>query len=284
MLMKRIKFRPSKIILYMFLVALVFITLIPIIYSFFGSFKSNMELMTNGASILPKKFVFENYVQAWEMADFKTYTINSIFLSFFTVVGVVFMSSMVGYVFARGNFPGKNAIFVVFTSTMFISLGTITLYPTIRVAQFLHINTSLWGVVIISVFGTHVTNVFLVRGFINSIPKEIDEAATIDGCGFMGIFLKIMLPLIKPIVATIAILTFKDAWNNYLLPMLFTVGDPKKMPLVVGVVNLKNTGEGATAWNLMLSGMMISVVPMIIVYLCLNRYFVDGLTAGAVKG
>lgn len=282
--MRKIRIKPSKILLYVFLLALAFITLIPIIYSFFGSFKSNMELMTNGASIMPEKFVFENYVQAWEMADFKTYTMNSVFLSFFTVIGVVFMSSMVGYVFARGNFPGKKIIFAVLTSTMFISLGTITLYPTIQVAQFLHINKSLWGVVIISVFSTHVTNVFLVRGFINSVPKEIDEAATIDGCGFMGIFLRIMLPLIKPIIATVAILTFKDAWNNYLLPMLFTISDPEKMPLVVGVVNLKNTGEGATSWNLMLSGMMISIIPMIIVYLCLNRYFVEGLTAGSVKG
>ncbi len=282
--MKKFKFRPIKILLYAFLLGLVFLTLIPILYSFFGSFKSNMELMTDGASLLPKEFNFENYVQAWEIADFKTYTKNSVFLAFFTVIGVVFMSSMVGYVFARGNFPGKKIIFVVLTSTMFISLGTITLYPTIQVAQFLHINESLWGVVIISVFGTHVTNVFLVRGFINSVPKEIDEAATIDGCGFMGIFLRIMLPLIKPIIATIAILTFKDAWNNYLLPMLFTISDPEKMPLVVGVVSLKSTGEGATSWNLMLSGMMISVIPMIIVYLCLNRYFVDGLTAGAVKG
>ena len=282
--MRKIRIKPSKILLYVFLLALAFITLIPIIYSFFGSFKSNMELMTNGANIMPEKFVFENYVQAWEMADFKTYTMNSVFLSFFTVIGVVFMSSMVGYVFARGNFPGKKIIFAVLTSTMFISLGTITLYPTIQVAQFLHINKSLWGVVIISVFSTHVTNVFLVRGFINSVPKEIDEAATIDGCGFIGIFLRIMLPLIKPIIATVAILTFKDAWNNYLLPMLFTISDPEKMPLVVGVVNLKNTGEGATSWNLMLSGMMISIIPMIIVYLCLNRYFVEGLTAGSVKG
>ena len=282
--MKKFKFRPIKILLYAFLLGLVFLTLIPILYSFFGSFKSNMELMTDGARLLPKEFNLENYVQAWEIADFKTYTKNSVFLAFFTVIGVVFMSSMVGYVFARGNFPGKKIIFVVLTSTMFISLGTITLYPTIQVAQFLHINESLWGVVIISVFGTHVTNVFLVRGFINSVPKEIDEAATIDGCGFMGIFLRIMLPLIKPIIATIAILTFKDAWNNYLLPMLFTISDPEKMPLVVGVVSLKSTGEGATSWNLMLSGMMISVIPMILVYLCLNRYFVDGLTAGAVKG
>lgn len=282
--MTKLKNKILKVLLYIFLIVLTLVTLVPIIYSFFGSFKSNMELMTNGASLLPEQFVFENYVQAWNIADFKTYTMNSIFLAFFTVLGVVFMSSMVGYVFARGNFPGKKALFAVFASTMFISLGTITLYPTIQVAQFLHINKSLWGVIIISVFGTNITNVFLVRGFINSIPREIDEAATIDGCGFMGIFIRIMLPLIKPILATVAILSFKDAWNNYLLPMLFTISDPSKMPLVVGVVSLKNTGEGATSWNLMLAGMMISIVPMIIVYLCMNKYFVEGLTAGSVKG
>ena len=99
--MKKFKFRPIKILLYAFLLGLVFLTLIPILYSFFGSFKSNMELMTDGARLLPKEFNLENYVQAWEIADFKTYTKNSVFLAFFTVIGVVFMSSMVGYVFAR---------------------------------------------------------------------------------------------------------------------------------------------------------------------------------------
>lgn len=273
-----------KTLLYIFLIGLSFITLLPVIYSFFASFKSNMELLTNGAKLLPKKFTFDNYIQAWNIADFKTYTWNSVYMTFFIVIGVVFMSSMMGYVFSRGKFPGKGVIFAVFSSTMFISLGTITLFPTMQVAQFLHLNKSLWGVIVITVFGTNITNIFLVRNFINSVPNEIDEAATIDGCGFFGIFIRIMLPLIKPILATIAILSFKNAWNDYLLPMLFTVGQPDKQPLVVGVVSLKGTGEGATSWNLMLAGMMISVVPMIIVYLCLNKYFVDGLTAGSVKG
>ena len=278
--MKRI----TKIFIYIFLIFVTVITLLPVIYAFFGSFKNNQELLTSGANLIPKKFVFNNYVQAWNLADFKTYTWNSIYLTFFSVIGVVFTSSMGGYVFARGEFPGKKLLFVLFTGTMFISLGTITLYPKLEIARALHINKSLLGIIIMNVFAVGPTNLFLVRSFVESMPKEIDEAASIDGCNFGKIFFYIIFPLIKPILATIAIITFKNVWNDYLLPMVFTISSPSKAPLVVGVVSLKNTGEGATSWNLMLAGTMISIIPMMTLYLCLNRYFVEGLTNGAVKG
>lgn len=273
----------GKIIMYVFLLAVAFVTLLPVLFSFFASFKSNQEILTS-ASLIPKKLCLDNYVQAWEMADFKTYTWNSIYMTFFSVIGVVLSASMGGYAFARGEFPGKKLWFTLFTATMFISLGTITLYPKLQIARLLHINKSLWGIIIMNVFAVGPTNLFLVRSFIESVPREIDEAATIDGCGFVRIFFQILLPLIKPILATIAIITFKNVWNDYLLPMVFTISSPSKSPLVVGVVALKNTGEGATSWNLMLAGTMISVIPMIVVYLCLNKYFVEGLTSGAVKG
>lgn len=274
----------KKIILYAFLLLVTFITLLPVIYSFCASFKSNQELLTSGASLLPKKWVFDNYVQAWQLADFKTYTWNSIYMTFFSVIGVVASSAMGGYAFARGEFPGKKLLFVLFTATMFVSLGTVTLYPKLQIARALHINKSLWGIIIMNVFAVGATNLFLVRSFVESVPKEIDEAALIDGCGFVRTFFSILLPLIKPILATIAIISFKTVWNDYLLPMVFTIANPKRAPLVVGVVSLKNTGEGATSWNLMLAGTMISIIPMMIVYLCLNKYFVEGITSGAVKG
>lgn len=274
----------KKTIIYVFLILLTFITLLPVLYAFFGSFKSNQELLVDGAKLLPGKFVFDNYVQAWKLADFKTYTWNSIYMTFFSVIGVVASSAMGGYAFARGKFPGKNLIFGLFTATMFLSFGTITLYPQLQIARLLHINKSLWGIIIMKIFGVSAMNLFLVRGYVNSISREIDEAAMIDGCNFARTFTAIILPLMKPILATIAIITFKTVWNDYLLPMVFTVSTPKKAPLVVGVVALKNTGEGASAWNLMLAGTMISIIPMIIVYLCLNRQFVEGMTNGAVKG
>lgn len=274
----------KKGILYIFLIALVFITLLPVMYAFFGSFKSNQELLVSGAKLLPESFSIDNYITAWKMADFKTYTFNSLYLTFFSVTGVVCSSAMAGYAFSRGQFPGKNIIFTLFVSTMFICLGTITLYPKLQIARLLHINKSLWGIIIMNVFSVGATNLFLVRSFVNSIPREIDEAATIDGCSFGRVFASIILPLLKPILATIAIISFKTVWNDYLLPMVFTISTPSKAPLVVGVVSLKNTGEAATSWNLMLAGTMISIIPMMVLYLCLNRYFVEGMTSGAVKG
>ena len=274
----------SKAVIYIFLILVTVITLLPVMYAFFGSFKENQELLTSGARLIPQKFVFSNYVEAWNLADFKTYTWNSVYLTFFSVIGVVLPSSMGGYVFARGNFPLKKLLFALFVGTMFISLGTITLYPKLQIARALHINKSLLGIIIMNVFAVGPTNLFLVRSFVESMPKEIDEAAAIDGCSFGGIFFRIIFPLIKPILATVAIITFKNVWNDYLLPMVFTISTPSKAPLVVGVVSLKNTGEGATSWNLMLAGTMISIVPMMILYLCLNKYFVEGLTSGAVKG
>lgn len=274
----------KKGLLYIFLTALVFVTLLPVMYAFFGSFKTNQELLVSGARLLPESFTLDNYIKAWKLADFKTYTFNSLYLTFFSVIGVVSSSAMAGYAFSRGTFPGKNIIFTLFVSTMFICLGTITLYPKLQIARLLHINKSLWGIIIMNVFSVGATNLFLVRSFINSLPREIDEAATIDGCSFGRIFASIILPLLKPILATIAIISFKTVWNDYLLPMVFTISTPSKAPLVVGVVSLKNSGDAATSWNLMLAGTMISIIPMMVLYLCLNRYFVEGMTNGAVKG
>ena len=169
-------------------------------------------------------------------------------------------------------------------SSMFVSLGSLTLYPTYMIAKFLGINKSLWGVVIIRVFGLNVTNLFITRSYIRTLSTEIDEAARVDGCSFFSIYTRVIFPLLKPLIATIAILEFRHSWNDYLMPMVFTMSNQNRMPLIVGVMNLKGSGEAASSWNLMLAGSSIALVPMIVVYLMFNRYFIEGLTAGAVKG
>lgn len=274
----------STVLKYLVLIAILCVTIFPIFYVISSSFKSNMEILTSGIQILPKKFVLENYKQAWELANFKQYTFNSIYLSFFSVLGIVITSSFAGYTFARGNFAGKKLLFAIFTSTMFISFGSATLYPLLGVAKALHINKNLWGIILINVFGVNITNIFLVRGHVLSLPKEIDEAAIIDGCDFFQIFVHIIAPLLKPILATVALLSFQTTWNDYLLPMVFTLSNKAHAPLIVGIVALKSTGEAAASWNLMMAGTTISIIPILIVFLCLNKYFIKGLTAGAVKG
>ncbi len=272
----------GKIALYLFLIAIMFLMIFPIAYAFIASFKTNSEILT-ATNIFPKEPTFDNYIQAWKVGNFSRYTWNSVYMTFFVVIGTIITSTMTGYVFARGNFPGKKLLFSLFTSTMFISMGTIGLYPILDIAKAMHINTTLWGVIIIQVFGVNMFNTFLIRGYMESIPRSVDEAATIDGCGFFGIYYKIIFPLLKPVIATIALMTFMGSWNNYMLPMVFTINNLDQAPLTVGIVALKNSGTVASQWNIMLAGTMISIVPLLIVYLFLNKYFISGMTSGAVK-
>ncbi|MBQ9862290.1 MAG: carbohydrate ABC transporter permease [Lachnospiraceae bacterium] len=282
--MTKAKRNLSNSIIYIFLAIFFVISFFPVFFTFMSSFKSNMEVLTTGNTLIPKQFVFENYKKAWELADFSTYTKNSIFLSFFCVIGSILSSTICGYAFSRGKFKGKELIFYFMISSMFVSLGTLTLYPLLMIMKFVNLNKSLWGVIIIRVFGMNVTNLFIARGFVTSIPTEIDEAAKIDGCSFFGIYRRIIFPLCKPLVGTVAILSFRSSWNDYMLPMVFTMTDPKRMPLVVGIMHLKSSGSTASAWNLMLAGTAISLIPMIIIYIVFNRLFISGMTAGAVKG
>ncbi len=256
----------------------------PVFYTFMGSFKSNQELLTSGSTIIPERFVLDNYRQAWRLANFAQYTWNSVYMSFFIVIGTVITSTVAGYCFERGRFKGKNLLFTVIVSSMFVSLGSLTLYPTVMIAKFFGINKSLWGVILIRVLGMNVTNLFITRTYIRTLSPEIDEAAKIDGCSFFSTFVHIIFPLLKPLIATIAILEFRHSWNDYMMPMVFTMANPDRMPLVVGVVSLKSSGEAASSWNLMLAGTAISMIPMIFVYMVFNRYFIAGMTAGAVKG
>lgn len=280
--MKRQK-QLSNLLVFSVLAVIFIISIFPVMYTILGSFKGNMELLTSN-SLFPKRFVLDNYVQAWKMANFEKYTINSIIMSGSIVLGSIFTTTIAGYVFERGVFPGKELMFAMVVSSMFVSLGSLTLYPTYVIAKFFGINKSLWGVVIIRVFGLNVTNLFITRSYIRTLSKEIDEAAKVDGCSFFSIFARVIFPLLKPLIATIAILEFRHSWNDYLMPMVFTLSNKDRMPLIVGVMNLKGSGEAASSWNLMLAGSSIALIPMIIVYLFFNRYFIEGLTAGAVKG
>ena len=282
--MAHIKKKWGVILIYLALCLFFVISFFPVFYTFMSSFKSNMDILTTGNLIIPEEFVFDNYIKAWQLADFQTYTINSVFLAFFCVLGAIFASTICGYVFSRATFKGKEFIFYFMISSMFVSLGTLTLYPLLMIMKAFHLNKSLWGVIIIRVFGMNITNLFIARGFISSIPREIDEAAKIDGCSFDGIYYRIIFPLCKPLIATVGILSFKSAWNDYMLPMVFTMTDTGRMPLVVGIMHLKSSGDAASSWNLMLAGTAISLIPMIIIYIMFNRYFISGMTTGAVKG
>lgn len=269
--------------IYLLLTVFAVIVIFPIFYIILSSFKSTADILTS-TSFFPSSISFDNYVRAWKLSNFQTYMWNSIFMCSFIVAGTIITSITSGYVFSRSSFRGKNLILLIITSSMFISAGSLYLYPQLKIAKLLNINTSLWGVIIIYIFGINVTNLYISKGFIDSIPKEIDEAAKVDGCSFFRIFCNIIFPLTKPLIATVGLLSFMNSWNDYLLPMVFTLGNPKSQPLVVGIISMKSSGETISSWDLMMAGTTMAVVPMLIVFVCLNKYFVAGLTSGAVKG
>lgn len=274
----------SRTVLYTFLVILAVITLFPIIYVVLGSFKENKELVAGGINILPKKFIIDNFVQAWNKANFAQYTLNSMIISTSVMGLMLIISTMAGYVFARRNFFLKEFLYGVMIIFMFINVGSISLRPLFELSVKLGINSSLFPVIIIAAGTGQATYIFLVRGYMSSVPKELDEAATIDGCTFFQIYYKIMLPVLKPVMASIALLSFRGAWNEYILPLVFTMTNEKLRPLTVGVVSLRNAGDGAAAWNVMFAGSTIAIVPILIVYVLASKHFMGGLTAGAVKG
>lgn len=272
------------IIIYALLGIVAIFALFPVIYILLSSFKSNQEILVGGVNLIPDKWLFDNYKQAWNMANFGKLTFNSIFYALFCVFGSVVTSITAGYIFARGKTKFTRIINTMVLCSMFISIGTLSLYPQLSLAKMFGLSGTLWGPIIIHVFGMNATQIFIATGFIRQISSEIDEAAKIDGCGFFKIFWKIIFPLCKPLVATTGLMAFRTAWSDYLLPYVFTISQKSKWPLVVGVVSLKSSGEAVSSWNLMLAGISISILPMLIVYLFLNRYFIAGLTEGAVKG
>lgn len=276
----------STTAVYLIFITVLIIVLFPIIYVILSAFKSNMEIMAHPEWYFPRNFTFENFAIAWNSDSFNVGRMffNSLWYTTFTVIITLATSSVSGYVFARGEFKLKKFFFTLFSALMFISLGSITIYPKFEILSLIGLNKSLWGLIILQCFGIPVVNMYLVRSFVNTLPYELDEAAIIDGCTFTGIFFKIIFPLLKPVLATLAILSFQSSWNSYLMPTLFTMSRPDQQTLIVGIIALKNSGEGAAAWNLMFAATTIALLPILVVYAIFSRFFTEGITAGAVKG
>lgn len=267
---------------YIILILFTVITLFPIIYSLCGSFKETQELMVSD-SLLPKHFTLNNYITAWQKIDYAKYTLNSVVVAVAAVVLNLINTSMTAYVLSRRDFFGKKIVTVMYMASMFISVGPASLYPTYSVLVHTGLNSNLLGLIIISAVGG-AANIFLTRGYLEGISREYDDAARIDGCSFFRIYWRIMLPLMGPVIGVVGLLVFRGTWNNYLLPMIITTGHEELMTLPVATVALKSSGGNATQWSVLLAAANITLIPMIIVYILCNKQFVNGITAGGIKG
>lgn len=266
---------------WLLLLATAALMLFPIAVALLGSFKTNLEL-TTGATFFPEQWQFKNYVQAWNQADFSSFTFNSIHVSVFATAGTLLISAMAAYAVDRVAFRGKKLFVFLQSFTLFISIGAVVLRPQFDLMVSIGLQKSLWGVIIILI-SAHATAFFMVIGFFRSIPKDLDEAALIDGCNFYSTFWKIILPLLRPALAVVALFTFRNAWNEYILPLVFSLSRPDLQTLPVGLANLRYGAGAAMENQLMLAGACISILPLLIVYLFANRSFMQ-VTVGSVKG
>lgn len=271
----------SNILLWAFLLIVAVFTLFPILLAFFGSLKSNLEI-TTGSGLLPQEWKFSNYAQAWEVANFARFTWNSLFISFFTTVGTLLIGTMAAYAVARIDFIGKKFYVFLQSSTLFISIGAVVLRPQFDLMVALNLQKSLWGVILLLI-SAHATVFFMLIGFVRAIPKELDEAAYIDGCNFYSTYIRIILPLLAPALGVAGLWSFRGAWNEYILPLVFTMTQPDLQTLTVGLASLKYGVGDAAQPQLMLAGACLSILPMLLVYVFANKSFMQ-MTAGSVKG
>ena len=276
--MKTKKDLVGKIAIYVLLVVFSFIFLMPIVWTVFSSFKSAGELFAWPPSLLGEHPSLDNYVLAMERGDFVQYFINTVFVSVVATVLTVIVNVMAGYVFAKYQFKFKGILFALVMATLMIPLEVIMI-PVFKVIVATHLYNNLWGLIIPAVASP--TAVFLVRQYYVPIPTELMEAARIDGASALKIFLRVMLPIGKPVIAVLCIFSFMWRWNDYLWPKL-VINDKVQYTLQLALANF--SGEYSVDWNSLLAMSVISMIPVLIVFLIFQKHIIGGMTAGGVKG
>jgi raffinose/stachyose/melibiose transport system permease protein len=269
----------GPVVQYLFGGMVAILVLIPLLAAVINGFKSNADLLTHPFG-LPSTWQWSNYTSVLQSAAFWRQLLNSTLVMSATAIGVLIVASMPAFVFSRMHFRGRDLLFNFFALGLLfpIAVAILPLYITLRQIQLVD---SLWGIILPQVaFGLPGT-ILILRGFFSTIPRELDEAAAIDGCSPAGFFVRVLLPLMRPALASVAVLTMVGSWNNYFLPLL-VLNTETLYTLPLGIMQFQ--GQFGTDWGRVLSFVSLSLVPTIIFYLFAERQIVAGLTAGAVKG
>jgi raffinose/stachyose/melibiose transport system permease protein len=270
----------SRIITSVVLSVIGFFYLYPFLWMMGSALKTNREFFRLGMQILPNgAWQFENFVRAWTQASFGQYFLNTVFVTTCVVVGKVVLSSMLGYVLARTDMPGKRFLFGTMIALMFIPAGY-TIVPFIEVVRALGMLNTIWALIVPAVLGGLLFNAFLYTGYFATLPKELEEAAVIDGATFPQLFRHVAFPLAAPMSATVALLALMDTWNDFFTPLVLVFNRPELRTLAVGMYAF--VYDNTRDWVLTCAAATITIAPLVIVFLFLQRYFVDGI-AGAVK-
>ena len=256
------------------------IILFPLLWMVCTALKDAPEVAEYPPKLLPKVPHWENFAIAWSKAPFTQYTINTLKVVFVVIIGGVLSNSFIAYGFAKINFKGRDLLFTLVLATMMIP-GFVTLVPSYVVYSKLGWVGTYLPLTIGSFFGSSF-HIFMIRQFYRTIPNELLEAAKIDGAGHFYIWSRLMVPLAKPVMATIALINFKGAWGDYQGPLLYLSGKTEKYTLQLGLQVFK--GQSYTQWNYLMAVSFLSMIPILLLFFCFQNYFIEGMNiGGAVK-
>ena len=249
----------------------------PFLFSLSISLNAEQDVFSWPIKLLPEKWTLNNYVAVWEGLPFGQWLTNSLIVTVIQTLTNVFFASLAGFAFARLRFPGRNFIFSLFMASLMIP-GIILLVPKFIVLNEFNLINTYAGIMMPGL--VTVVNIFLMKQFFETIPRDLEEAALIDGCSYFRIYWQIFLPISKPALAAVAIYTFQGAWNEFMWTVIVTTTSDM-FTLPVGMNFLKN--EFQVNWPLLMSGTIIISLPTLLIFLIFQRYFVEGVASSGLK-
>jgi raffinose/stachyose/melibiose transport system permease protein len=274
------KYNVGLLVLEIMIVIIGLLFLSPFYFVLVNSVKTLGEILVDAAS-MPLTYHWNNYVKVWDIIEFPKVMFNSFQITVISVAGIVLISSMTAYRLVRRPTLFNKILFNVFVASMIIPFQSVML-QLVRVTSLLELRGNLLGIVVCYLGFGLALSVFLFHGFIKTVPLEIEEAAVVDGCTPYGVFFKIVFPLLRPIMATIIILNSLWIWNDYLLPVLVIGGNKELLTIPLAITRF--FGQYTKQWDMALAGLTIGIAPIIVFFLALQKYIVEGITAGSVKG
>ena len=271
----------SKFLSYFLVILVALIVILPFLWMIVSAFKSQRELFAYPPSFFPKNWKVENFVEAATRGSisFLRMFLNTMMIAVPTTVFNIIFSSMAGYAFARLRFPFRNAIFMIFIASMMVPYA-ITLIPRFLLFKDLGFYDTYVPLIVPVMFGT-AFSIFLTRQFFMTLPKELEEAAIVDGCSHFRIWAQIFMPLTKPIIAKLAVFKFQSSYNDVLGPVIYISSDVK-FTVQMGLNSFRNSFS--TRYDLIMAGSIMALIPVVILFICCQKYIVRGIVMGGVKG
>ncbi|WP_418785357.1 carbohydrate ABC transporter permease [Hominenteromicrobium sp.] len=267
-----------RVLLYIVLILIAVIMVVPFLWMLSTSLKTQYDAVKIPPVWIPDPPQWENYVKLFTEQPMFQFMLNTIKIVFFVVLGQLFFSSLAAYSFARISFKGRNVVFFFYIATLMVP-GQVTMIPTYLMFAKAGLTDNHLALILPAFFSAF--GVFLLRQFFMSLPRELEEAAEIDGCNPFMTYWRIMLPLVVPAMLALGVFTLMNTWNDYMGPLIY-LSSPEKYTMTLGIAYFK--GVYTTQWNLVMAGSIVSVVPILIAYLCAQKYFIEGIAFSGVKG